>query len=134
MPTSSLNVLPNKDFSKQTLKLIANFRDIPEENTEIRSGASVAFFADILQKTLQQNLPDSRKSKTIDLLQTYWQDWFTGTDFVKGTPEKLDKWNCLWVKVPNAILRQKLQFKTDLFLNTINQFLPEEIKDVRWFI
>ena len=125
---------PNPKFSKQTLKLIANFRDIPTANTDFTSENSIAFFSDILQKTLQKNFSNSQKNKSTQLLQTYWKDWFTGTDFINCTPEKLDKWNCLWIKVPNAILKQKLQFKTSLFLNTINHFLPSKINDVRWFI
>lgn len=127
-------MLPSKKFSKQTLKLIANFRVVSELNTEFSSGVPVVHFSEVLQKTLRKKLSKTPQNKTIDLLQTYWNDWFKGTDFMKCIPERLDKWDCLWVKVPNAILRQKLQFKTTLFLNTINNFLPEKIKNVRWFI
>lgn len=126
--------MPNKSFSKQALKLIANFRDIAEGDTDFSTKKSPSFFSDILQKTLQKKFSASPKNQSIDLLQTYWNDWFTGTDFIKCTPERLDKWDCLWIKVPNAILKQKLQFKTALFLNTINQFLPKKIKDIHWFV
>lgn len=126
--------MPNKRFSKQALKLIANFRDIAEENTDFPTKKSPAFFSDVLQKTLQKKLSASPKNESIALLQTYWKDWFTGTDFITCTPERLDRWDCLWIKVPNAILKQKLQFKTALFLNTINQFLPQKIKDIHWFV
>ena len=126
--------MPNKNFSKQALKLIANFRDISEGNTDFSAGLPIAPFSDVLQKTLKGKFSNSPKNKTIELLQTYWKDWFLGTDFVKCTPERLDKWDCLWIRVPNAILRQKLQFKTALFLNAINNFLPKKIKDVHWFV
>ena len=126
--------MPNKSFSKQALKLIANFRDIAEGDTDFSTKKSPSFFPDVLQKTLQKKFSASPKNQSIDLLQTYWNDWFTGTDFIKCTPERLDKWDCLWIKVPNAILKQKLQFKTALFLNTINQFLPKKIKDIHWFV
>ena len=126
--------MPNKNFSKQALKLIANFRDISEANTDIPSETPVVPFANALQKILQKKLSKTPKNKTIELLQTYWNDWFRGTDFAKCTPERLDKWDCLWIKVPDAILRQKLQFKTALFLNAINNFLPKKIKDVHWFV
>lgn len=127
-------MLPNKSFSKQTLKLIANFRDISETNTDIPAGVPVVAFSDALQKLLRKKLSKTSKNKTIKLLQTYWNDWFKGTDFAKCIPERLDKWDCLWIKVPDAILRQKLQFKTTLFLNTINNFLPKQLKDVHWFV
>lgn len=127
-------MLPNKYFSKQALKLIANFRDISETNTDFSSGLPIVPFSDALQKTLRKKLSRTSQNKTIDLLQTYWNAWFTGTVFAKCTPERLDKWDCLWIKAPDAILRQKLQFKTTLFLNTINNFLPKKIKDVHWFV
>ncbi len=124
-------MLPEKKFTPQVLRLISDFRGIPESSTEMPMSLPVTF-SDAFRKAFVKKLPSDERIRSFDLLNTYWKDWFQGTDFLMCVPERIDKWNCLWIKAPNAIVRQRLQFKTVYFLNTINHFLPIVIKEIRW--
>ena len=66
------------------------------------------------------------------ILQTHWNDWFRGTEFQSVIPERLDRWNTLWLKAPDAIVRQKLQFKSEQLLKTLNALVDGKIESVRW--
>ncbi|MBP5191318.1 MAG: DUF721 domain-containing protein [Opitutales bacterium] len=85
-------------------------------------------FSTLLSRVLQK----TAISPTLELLQTHWQDWFQGTDLQHTIPERLDRWKGLWIRVPNAIVRQKLQFQSEKFLNVLNALLPEKIQSIHW--
>ncbi|MGX8716958.1 MAG: DciA family protein [bacterium] len=135
MPISLSNVLPKKTrLSRQALRLVANFRDIPEAVTEKPSSGVPLFLGDVLDKALKTKYKRNAKAILLENLQEHWAEWFSGTDFSVGAPERIDRWSCLWIKAPNAILCQKLQFKNDILLKTLNSLLEGAIKDIRWFV
>ncbi len=128
-------MLPKKKyFSSTALKLISSFRGIPEDATELSKGGVPITIGEAVQQAFMHKLPSNSRIRSIELLNLYWKDWFKGTDFYDCQPQRVDKWNCLWIKVPNAIVRQKLHFKTVQFLSSLNSLLPKPIKEVRWII
>lgn len=84
----------------------------------------------VLNQTVQRT--SKLYSPTFQTLQTHWNDWFCGTEFQSVIPERLDRWNALWLKAPDAIVRQKLQFKSEQLLKTLNALVDGKIKSVRW--
>ena len=116
-------------FSRESLRLIAAFRGVPSSGFE-RSLPPPKPFAQVLTKTVQST--SKLYSPTFQILQTHWNDWFRGTEFQSVIPERLDRWNALWLKTPDAIMRQKLQFKSEQLLKTLNALVPGKIESVRW--
>ena len=116
-------------FSRENLRLIAAFRGVPSSCSE-RFLPPPKPFAQVLTKTVQRTA--KLHSPTLQILQTRWDAWFRGTEFQSVTPERLDRWNALWLKAPDAIVRQKLQFKSDRLLQTLNTLVPGKIESVRW--
>ena len=116
-------------FSRENLRLIAAFRGVPVSGSE-RPLPPPKLFAQVLNQTVQRTA--KLYSPTFQILQTHWNDWFRGTEFQSVIPERLDRWNALWLKAPDAIVRQKLQFKSDRLLETLNTLLNGKIESVRW--
>lgn len=116
-------------FSRESLRLIAAFRGVPSSCSE-RSLPPPKPFAQVLTKTVQRT--SKLYSPTFQTLQTHWNDWFCGTEFQSVIPERLDRWNALWLKAPDAIVRQKLQFKSEQLLKTLNALVDGKIESVRW--
>lgn len=116
-------------FSRENLRLIAAFRGVPASGFE-RSLPPPKPFAQVLNQTVQRTA--KLYSPTLQILQTHWDDWFRGTEFQSVIPERLDRWNALWLKAPDAIVRQKLQFQSEPLLKTLNGLVPGEIESVRW--
>ena len=116
-------------FSRESLRLIAAFRGVPSSCSE-RSLPPPKPFAQVLNQTVQRT--SKLYSPTFQILQTHWDDWFHGTEFQSVIPERLDRWNALWLKAPDAIVRQKLQFKSEQLLKTLNALVPGKIESVRW--
>ena len=116
-------------FSRENLRLIAAFRGVPVSGSE-RPLPPPKLFAQVLNQTVQRTA--KLYSPTFQILQTHWDDWFRGTEFQSVIPERLDRWNALWLKAPDAIVRQKLQFKSEQLLKTLNGLVPGEIESVRW--
>ena len=116
-------------FSRENLRLIAAFRGVPVSGSE-RPLPPPKLFAQVLNQTVQRTA--KLYSPTFQILQTHWNDWFRGTEFQSVIPERLDRWNALWLKAPDAIVRQKLQFKSEQLLKTLNGLVPVEIESVRW--
>ena len=119
---------------RRALRLIANFRDIPESVTEKPLPGSTLFLSDILTKALRTKFKQDPRAMLLENLQEHWQSWFLGTDFSVGFPARIDRWFCLWIKAPNAILCQKLQFKNEMLLKTLNSLVAGTIKSIRWFV
>ena len=135
MPILLSNVLPKKTkLSRQALRLVANFRDIPEAVNEKPNSGTPLFLGDVLDKVLKTKYKRSAKDIFLENLQEHWPEWFSGTDFSVGCPERIDRWSCLWIKAPNAILCQKLQFKNDVLLKILNSLSENTIRDIRWFV
>ena len=116
-------------FSRENLRLIAAFRGVPASGFE-RPLPPPKPFAQVLNQTVQRTA--KLYSPTFQILQTHWDDWFRGTEFQSVIPERLDRWNALWLKAPDAIVRQKLQFKSEPLLKTLNALVPGKIESVRW--
>lgn len=119
---------------RQVLRLVANLRNIPESVTEKPISRPVLSLSDVLTKVFQTKYKRTTKTMLLENLQEHWSSWFSGTEFSIGIPERIDRWSCLWLKAPNAIVCQKLQFKNELLLKTLNSLLEGSIKDVRWFV
>lgn len=64
-------------------------------------------------------------------MRNHWKDWFEGTAFVLCYPIRLDRSDVLWLKPPDAILRQRLQFRLKSLIGVLQQLLPQKIKEVR---
>ena len=118
-------------FSRENLRLIAAFRGVPASGFE-RPLLPPKPFAQVLNQTVQRTA--KLYSPTFQILQTHWNDWFRGTEFQSVIPERLDRWSALWLKAPDAIVRQKLQFKSEQLLKTLNALVPGKIESVRWEI
>ncbi len=116
-------------FSRENLRLVAAFRGVPSSGFE-RPLLPPKPFAQVLNQTVQRTA--KLYSPTFQILQTHWGDWFRGTEFRSVIPERLDRWNALWLKAPDAIVRQKLQFKSEQLLKTLNALVPGKIESVRW--
>lgn len=116
-------------FSRENLRLIAAFRGVPASGFE-RPLLPPKPFAQVLNQTVQRT--SKLYSPMFQILQTHWDDWFRGTEFQSVIPERLDRWNALWLKAPNAIVRQKLQFKSEQLLKTLNALVLWKIESVRW--
>ena len=116
-------------FSRENLRLIAAFRGVPVSGSE-RPLPPPKLFAQVLNQTVQRTA--KLYSPTFQILQTHWDDWFHGTEFQSVIPERLDRWSALWLKAPDAIVRQKLQFKSEQLLKTLNALVPGKIESVRW--
>ena len=116
-------------FPRESLRLIAAFRGVPASGFE-RPLTPPKPFAQVLNQTVQRTA--KLYSPTFQILQTHWNDWFRGTEFQSVIPERLDRWNALWLKAPDAIVRQKLQFKSEQLLKTLNGLVPGKIESVRW--
>ena len=116
-------------FSRESLRLIAAFRGVPTSGFE-RSLPPPKPFAQVLNQTVQRT--SKLYSPMFQILQTHWNDWFRGTEFQSVIPERLDRWSALWLKAPDAIVRQKLQFKSEQLLKTLNALVPGKIESVRW--
>lgn len=123
----------NKNFSRQTLRLISNFRGIPEVFADRDAYKQPLQVGVVLTSTLRMKFKVTSTVAGLDRLRQNWKAWFSGTDFMACYPERLDKWNCLWMKVPNQILSQKLRLKTETFLNTVRKLTQLKIDSVRWF-
>ena len=135
MPTlSSSALLKQKMLPRQALQLIANFRNVPESVTERGIPGNLWLLSDVLAKALQKKYKQNAKAMLLENLRDHWQSWFLGTDFSVGLPERIDRWSCLWIKAPNAILCQKLQFKNEVLLKTLNALINTPLKNVRWFV
>jgi hypothetical protein len=68
-------------------------------------------------------------------LQSHWQEWFA--DHSAFVPERFDRFHVLWIRVPNAIIRQQASLKTELLLAKINGALPQNaapIASIRWLV
>lgn len=116
-------------FSRESLRLIAAFRGVPSSSFA-RSLPPPKPFSQVLKQTVQRTA--KLYSPTFQILQTHWNDWFRGTEFQSVIPERLDRWNALWLKAPDAIVRQKLQFKSEQLLKTLNALVDGKIESVRW--
>ena len=120
-------------FPRRVLRLIADLRNIPESSIEEPIPGSVLSLSDVLDKTLRTKYKRNAKVVLFENLQNHWKAWFSGTDFSVGCPDHIDRWACLWIKAPDPILCQKLQFKKAILLKTLNSLLNGNIKDIRWF-
>lgn len=118
-------------FLRSHRRLIAAFRGVPSDRCG-RSLPQPKTFSQILPQIVQR--ASDAYPPMLQMLQTHWNDWFRGTEFQSIVPERLDRWNVLWVKVSDAIVRQKLQFKSDILLKTLSALLPEKIESVRWVL
>lgn len=121
-------------FPRQALRLIADFRGIPESVVERPLPGVALSLSDALTKVLRKKCQQNPKVMLLRNLQDHWKDWFLGMDFSVGIPERIDRWSCLWIKAPNAILCQKLQFKNEVLLKTLSPLVNGAIKSVRWFV
>lgn len=119
-------------FRPSDIRLIANFRGLPKDAIDRPNKAPVAF-DNILETALNRLLRDQKRVDYLQFLSEHWASWFTGTSAAQCKPERLTQKGCLWLKVPNGIIQQKLQFERDLIQNTLNQILPTPvIKEIHY--
>lgn len=119
-------------FRSSDIRLISNFRGIPKDGIDWQNESPVAL-DNVLGIVLGRLLNDQKRTDYLNFLTKYWTSWFTGTSAACCKPERLTQKGCLWLKVPNAIVQQKLQFERELIQNTLNQILPTPIiKEIRY--
>ncbi len=116
---------------RRLLGLISSFRAVPLDLHEVTSLKTTSLF-EAFSRALKQRQPAFDRLLSIQQLQLHWDDWFKGTSFQKCVPMRIDRWHCLWIKAPNGIVKQKLQFKTDVFLKAVKNLVAEKIESVRW--
>lgn len=123
-----------KDFTfrQSDIQLISTFRGIPKEAIDPKLTDPLAL-SDILGSALNHLLRDKKRVDYLQFLNEHWQSWFSGTTTEHCKPERLTQKGFLWLKVPNAIIQQKLQFERDAIQQTLNQILPAPIvKEIRF--
>lgn len=118
-------------FRSSDIRLISNFRGIPKNAIDRPNKAPVAL-DDVLENALNRLLRDQKRVDYLQFLKNHWASWFAGTITGYCKPERLTQRGCLWLKVPNAIVQQKLQFEREAIQNTLNQILSAPIiKEIR---
>lgn len=119
-------------FRPSDIRLIATFRGLPKDAIDRPNEAPVAL-DNVLGNALNRLLRDQKRVDYLQFLDEHWSSWFAGTTAAQCKPERLTQRGCLWLKVPNAIVQQKLQFERELIQNTLNQILPTPvIKEIRY--
>ena len=121
----------NFTFRTSDIRLISNFRGISKNAIDCPLDNPIAL-EKVLDSALNHLLRDKKRSDYLQFLNQYWSDWFVGTTTAHCKPERLTQKGCLWLKAPNAIIQQKLQFEREIIQNTLNQILPSPIiKEIR---
>ena len=121
-------------FRPSDIRLISNFRGLSKDAIDRQGRAPVAL-DNILGNALNRLLCDQKRVNYLQFLTEHWASWFTGTVAACCRPERLSPRGCLWLKVPNSIVQQKLQFEREAIQNTLNQILPIPIiKEIRCYL
>lgn len=117
------------NFSKRFRNLIANFRELPEENTfsVLRKPKTIGF---AIQRVMQESM--STKT-TKDIIQENWSK-IIGEKFDKRTiPTKITDDNVLVVTCQNVVIRSEMAFLKPSIIDKVRS-LPrcESITDVKF--
>lgn len=120
-------------FSYDALKLVSNLRGISWDETEWKTSKAPLSLKAALDKFLAKRLPNNEDLDVLDQMRTYWQTWFQNTNFAPCIPERFDKQHNLWLRVPNPILKQQLQFQQQKLLIQLKQYVHfNDIRGIRW--
>ena len=116
-------------FSKRFRNLIANLRELPEENTfsVLRKPKTIGF---LVQRVMQESM--STKT-TKDIIQENWGK-IIGEKFYKRTiPTKITDDNILIVTCQNVVIRSEMSFLKPSIIEKVRA-LPrcESIADIRF--
>lgn len=118
-------------FRPSDIRLIANFRGLTRDAIDRPNRAPVVL-DNVLENALNRLVRDQKRIDYLYFLTEHWASWFVGTTAAFCKPERLTQRGCLLLKVPNAIIQQKLQFEREAIQNTLNQILPTPIiKEIR---
>ena len=125
--------MSRKDFTFRSsdIRLIANFRGLSKDAIDKPAKAPIVL-EDVLGNALNRLLRDQKRVDYLQFLSEHWTSWFSGTTAAQCKPERLTQRGCLWLKVPNGVVQQKLQFERESIQATLNQILPTPvIKEIR---
>lgn len=118
-------------FRTSDIRLISNFRGIPKDGIDVQRNMPVELKG-LLDKVLNRLVCDKQRVDLLQFLSEHWVSWFLGTTAVHCKPERLTSKGCLWIKVPNGIIQQKIQFELKAIKNTLNQILTTyTIKEIK---
>ena len=121
-------------FRPSDIRLIANFRGLSKDAIDRPNKAPVALDT-VLGGALNRLLRDQKRVDYLQFLDEHWSSWFSGTTAAHCIPERLTARGCLWLRVPNAIVQQKIQFERELIQKTLNQILQTPvIKEIRYYL
>ncbi len=118
-------------FRSSDIRLISNFRGIPKDGIDVQRNTPVELKS-LLDKALNRLVYDKQRVDFLQFLSKHWTNWFAGTTAAHCKPERLTSKGCLWIKVPNSIIQQKIQFELNAIKNTLNQILTTyTIKEIK---
>jgi hypothetical protein len=117
------------------LSLIATLRGIGQVQADEVSFKKPIALAEAVDRYLKQKLPSEERINCVERMRNHWKTWFANTLWVECWPEKLDQRNILWLRVPNPILKQQLQFLENTWKLQLNQRLGKVcVKAIRWWV
>jgi hypothetical protein len=121
--------------SREAVSLIAALRGIGQTQAdEVFSKKPVAL-AEAVDRYLKQNIPSEERINCIAQMRNHWKTWFANTLWIECWPEKLDQRQTLWIRVPNPILKQRLQFQENVCKMQLNQRLGKVcVKEICWWV
>lgn len=121
--------------SRETLALIAALRGIGQAQADEVFFKKPIALAEAVDRYLKHNVPSKERINCIARMRNHWKTWFANTLWVECWPEKLDQRQTLWLRVPNPILKQQLQFLENACKVQLNQQLGKVcVKEIRWWV
>jgi hypothetical protein len=121
--------------SREALSLIAALRGIGQAQADEVFFKKPITLAKAVDHYLKQNVPSEERINYITRMRNHWKTWFANTLWVECWPAKLDQRQTLWLRVPNPILKQQLQFLENACQMQLNQRLGKVcVKEIRWWV
>jgi hypothetical protein len=121
--------------SRETLSLIAALRGIGQVQADEVFFKHPVALAAAVDRYLKQSIPSEERIDCITRMRNHWKVWFANTLWVECWPEKLDQRQTLWLRVPNPMLKQQLQFQENTWKMRLNQQLGKvHVKEIRWWV
>jgi hypothetical protein len=121
--------------SHEALSLIAALRGIGQAQVDEVFFKKPIALAEAVDRYLKQKIPSEERINCITQMRNHWKTWFANTLWAECWPEKLDRRQTLWLRVPNPILKQQLQFRENAWKTQLNQRLGKVcVKEIRWWV
>ena len=116
-------MLLNYRHSREFLSLFSSMRGIHPSQVDGKYLKAPVPLDRALALCMQKAMPLPEDLRTITLMRSCWKSWFSQSLWLDCWPERLDKRGTLFLRVPNPIVKQKLQFHKTLLISRLNQLL-----------